>query len=172
LSSALGDIVKLGGLALQAEDCAIQAALHHRGEHGGSVHMENERYHQFVIWRAVLPIWHAVLERENSTDIIISRDGEKHYFELKNWRREDQFNSIVRDIEKLQSRENGYLLITAVNPTGQTDDNILHFLSKVDGLEISSQETYKFSTKKIDGSSFEYWIAGWLVIKSLSSAKF
>jgi hypothetical protein len=86
LTLALGDIATLGGLALQAEDCAIRAALHHRGEHGGLVHMENERYHQCIIWRAILPIWHAVLEREESTDIIISKDGIKHYFELKNWR--------------------------------------------------------------------------------------
>jgi hypothetical protein len=113
LTLALGDIVTLGGLALQAEDCAIRAALHHRGEHGGLVHMENERYHQFIVWRAILPIWHAVLEREEGTDIIISKDGIKHYFELKNWRGatgDDQLGSIRRDVRKLQPRENGYCL--------------------------------------------------------------
>ena len=138
LSSALGDIVRLGGLALQAEDCAIQAALHHRAEHGGLVRMENERYHQFIIWRAVLPIWHAVLEREDSTDIIISKDGVKHYFELKNWRGNtgnDQLPSITRDVLKLQSRDNGYMLITSVNPVGQTDENLKFLLEKVSGLE-------------------------------------
>jgi hypothetical protein len=163
LSSALGDVVRLGGLALQAEDCAIQAALHHRGEHGGLAHMENERYHQFVIWRAVLPIWHAVLERENSTDIIISRDGVKHHFELKNWRGaagNDQLTSITRDVRKGQSRENGYLLITAGNPVDQTDDNIRYLHSKIAELEISSQKDFRFRTKKIDGSDLEYWIAG------------
>lgn len=85
MRSALEDVVRLGGLALQAEDCAIRAAVHHRGEHGGLGRMENERHHQFIIWRAILPIWHAELERENNTDIIISRDGTRHYFELKNW---------------------------------------------------------------------------------------
>lgn len=167
MSSALGDIVRLGGLALQAEDCGIRAALHHRGEHGGLVHMENERYHQFIIWRAVLPIWHAVLERENSTDIIISKGGVKHYFELKNWRGKtgnDQLTSIIRDVQKLQSRENGYLLVTATNPADQTYKNIEYLLGKVAGLEISSQEIFKFPTKRIDGSDFEYWIAGWSIL--------
>jgi hypothetical protein len=167
LSSALGDIVRLGGLALQAEDCAIQAALHHRGEHGGLVHMENERYHQFIIWRAVLPIWHAVLERENSTDIIISRDGVKHHFELKNWRSASgnkELAPITRDVQKLQSRENRYLLITAANPADQTDENIQYLLSKVARLDIGTQEIFQFPTKKIDGSDFKYWIAGWSVL--------
>lgn len=168
MSSALGDIVTLGGLALQAEDCAIRAALHHRAEHGGLVHMENERYHQFVIWRAVLPIWHAVLEREDSTDIIVSKDGIKHYFELKNWRSctgNDELESIRNDIRKLQPRENGYVLITSGNPVGQTDENINYLLNKIDGLEHSSQRDFRFHTKKRDGGDFEYWIAGWSVSK-------
>jgi hypothetical protein len=163
LNSALRDIVRLGGLALQSEDCAIQAALHHRGEHGGLVHMENERYHQFIIWRAILPIWHAVLEREENTDIIISRDGVKHFFELKNWRSGSgnrEIAPITRDVQKLQSRENGYLLLTSTNPADQTYKNIEYLLGKVAGLEISSQEIFTFPTKKIDGSDFEYWIAG------------
>jgi hypothetical protein len=131
--------------------------------------MQNERYHQFVIWRAVLPIWHAVLERENSTDIIISRDGVKHYFELKNWRGEtgnDQLTSITHDVGKGQARENGYLLITSVNPVDQTDENIQYLLSNVAGLEVSSQNDFRFRTKESDGSDLDYWIAGWSVLKS------
>ena len=127
MRSALEDVVRLGGLALQAEDCAIRAAVHHRGERGGLVRMENERYHQFIIWRAILPIWHAELERENNTDIIISRDATKHFFELKNWRGatgNEQIQNIRNDVSKLQSTENGYLLITSGNPRNQTDDNI------------------------------------------------
>jgi hypothetical protein len=174
LTLALGDIVTLGGLALQFEDCAIRAALHHRGEHGGLVHMENERYHQFIIWRAILPIWHAVLERENGTDIIISKDGIKHYFELKNWRGEhgnDQLPSMRKDIGRLQPRQNGYLLITSCNPFGQTDGNIKYLFDRVDGLEDSSKKVFQFRIVDHKGSAFEYWIAGWSVSKSPIVAK-
>jgi hypothetical protein len=174
LTLARGDIVTLGGLALQAEDCAIRAALHHRAEHDGLVHMENERYYQFIIWRAVLPIWHAVLEREDATDIIVSKDGIKHYFELKNWRGKtgnDQFGSIRKDIRRLQPRENGHLLITSGNPVGQTDKNIEYILDNVDGLGDSSKRVFKFSTEKHDGSALESWIAGWPVLKSPIVAK-
>ena len=158
-----------GGLALQAEDCAIRAALHQRAEHGGVVHMRNERYHQFIILRAVLPIWHAVLEREDGTDIIVSKDGIKHYFELKNWRGKtgnDQLGSIRKDIRRLQPRENGHLLITSGNPVGRTDKNIEYRLDKVDGLDDSSKIVFKFSTEEHDGNALEYWIAGWPVSKS------
>ncbi len=176
MGSALGDIVRLGGLALQAEDCAIRAALHHRSEHGGVARMENERYHQFVIWRAVLPVWHAVLEREDSTDIIISRDGVKHYFELKNWRNESQLSSINRDVTKLRSREKGYLLITSGNPsdiTGgspedNTESNLKHIIGKVAGLETDSQEFYGFKTETTEGREIQYWIAGWSVQNNIS----
>jgi hypothetical protein len=61
MRSALREVVVLGGLALQSEDCAIRAAVHHRGEHGGLARIENERHHQFIIWRAILPVWHAEL---------------------------------------------------------------------------------------------------------------
>jgi hypothetical protein len=47
-------VVRLGGLAPEIEDRVIEAAVVRRGEQGGLARMENERYHQFVIWRALL----------------------------------------------------------------------------------------------------------------------
>jgi hypothetical protein len=174
LTLALGDIVTLGGLALQAEDCAIRAALHHRAEHGGLVHMENERYHQFIIWRAVLPIWHAVLEREGGTVIIVSKDGIKHYFELKNWRGNtgnDQLGSIRKDIGRLQPRENGYLLITSCNPVGQTDENIKYLFDRVDGLEDSSKKCSNFELLIVRAPPSSTGLQGGSVSKSPIVAK-
>ena len=59
----LDELVTTGGLALQAEDCLLRAAVHHRGERGGLVRLRNERYYQFIIWRAALSKWHAEVER-------------------------------------------------------------------------------------------------------------
>jgi hypothetical protein len=169
MSSALGDVVRLGGLALQAEDCAIQAALHHRGEYGGLVRAQNEKYHQFIIWRAVLPIWHAVIERENATDIVLTRDKVKHYFELKNWRGYTgipQLKFIRKDVQKLNSRENGYILITSLNSAEHTERNFSYLVDEVKGLEPGSRKDFRFSTKGLDGGDLEFWIAGWSVIRS------
>ena len=110
MRAALREVVILGGLALQSEDCAIRAAVHHRNEHGGLARIENERHHQFIIWRAVLPVWHAVLEREGNTDILLDCEDGRHHFELKNWTGttgERQLPSIQNDVAKLQHRRNG-----------------------------------------------------------------
>jgi hypothetical protein len=175
MRSALKDVVRLGGLALQAEDCSIRAAVYHRGERGGLVKMENVRHHQFrIIWRAVLPIWHAELERDDNTDIIIGRDGTRHYFELKNWRGasgNDQIPDIRKDVSKLRRRENGYLLITSGNPRDLTDENIKYLLSKVSGLDNSQRKDYRFATEDEKGSDREYWIAGWPLEKSAGNVE-
>ncbi len=124
--SPLDEVVKLGGLALQAEDCLVRAAVQHRGKRGGLVWMQNERYHQFLVWRAILPVWHTVLERDKSCDLIVECEGEKYFFEMKNWRGNtgnDQIGAMQHDIKRLQARSNGYLLITSMNPISQTDEN-------------------------------------------------
>ena len=168
MHKALEDVVVLGGLALQAEDCMIRAARQPRGEHGGLTAMENERHHQFIIWRAILPIWQAVLEREQSTDLILIRDSAKHHFELKNWRGSTgtaQLPSINADIRKLQARSSGYLLITSVNPVDHTDNNVAFLLNKVGPLVVSEQKDFRFRTVGTDGIDRDFWIAGWPVLQ-------
>ena len=68
-TEVLKEVVALGGLALQAEDRLVRA-VYHKGEQGGLVRMQNERYYQFIVWRAIPPKWHADLERR-SHDIIL-----------------------------------------------------------------------------------------------------
>lgn len=165
--SALRELVILGGLALQSEDCAIRAAVHHRGETGGLALIENERHHQFIIWKAIVSVWHADLEKHDNTDIALKCDGEMHYFELKNWTGatgKRQIPSIQADIYKLQRRQNRYVVVTSLNPRGQTDDNISFLLGKVRGLEDSRREEFRFDTVGRNSSRLEFWIAGWPVL--------
>ena len=84
-ASILKEVVTLGGLALQSEDCLLRAAVHIRQEHGGLVRVLNERYFQFVVWRAILPRWHADIERA-TWDLTVTTNDKKHFFEMKNWR--------------------------------------------------------------------------------------
>lgn len=166
--SALRDVVVLGGLALQAEDAAIRAAVHHRNEHGGLARMENERYHQFVIWRALLPIWHSTIaiERENSSDLIIKREDGSHYFEMKNWRHENQILAIQRDIEKLKLSPNGYIIVTTLSRKTKTDENIDYLLERISGLSIEHRQEFRFSTVSKDNGEMEFLLAGWPVAHS------
>lgn len=167
MSSPLQEVVTLGGLALQSEDCAIRAAVYHRDEHGGLVWVDNERQRQFIVWRAILPVWSAVLEREDRTDLIVHCEGAKHHFEMKNWTGysgEHQLPHIQRDIRKVQPHENGYLLITSINPIGSTDANLEFLLRRVDGLDAVSRRDFRFRTVGKDGKPLECWIAGWRVL--------
>ena len=168
-SSPLRDVVILGGLALQSTDCAIRAAGHHRGEHGGLARIENERHHQFIIWRAILPIWPCLLERDNNTDLVLDCDNARHHFELKNWisyNGEKELPSIRRDVAKMQGRLNGYILITSLNPANDTDQNIDFLLARVEGLDDSRRQDFCFKTVGLNGKEIEFWIAGWPVSKT------
>jgi hypothetical protein len=164
---ALREVVALGGLALQSEDCAIRAAVHHRLEHGGLARIENERHHQFIIWRAVLPIWHAELEKHRNTDLTLNCDDGRHYFELKNWTGatgERQLPAIQKDVDKLQPYEHRYIIITSINPKDDTEDNISFLLRRITGLDDSRREEFRFGTVGRKGEPFEFWIAGWPVL--------
>ena len=106
----LRDVVMLGGLALQSADCAIMAAGYHRGEWGGLARIENERHHQFIIWRAVLPIWRSELEKPNNTDLTLICGADHHYFEMKNWTGSTgnrQCPMIQKDVNKLKTKKIG-----------------------------------------------------------------
>ncbi len=158
--SALHEVVRLGGFALQAEDCLVRAAVYHRHEHGGLARMENERYHQFVVWRAILPLWDAELERDESNDLILRFEGgDPHYFEMTNWRGATgnaQLPKIRRDIEKLQHQINGYLLVTSINPPEQTVKIFDYLTKKVSGLQEDARQEYKFMTEGRDGNPLEF----------------
>ena len=167
MRSVLQEVVTLGGLALQREDCAIRAAVHSRGEHGGLVHIQNERHHQFTIWKATLPVWHVDLEKHDNTDLTIACEDGQHYFEMKNWTDEtglQQLPMIQKDIYKLQCRDLRYIIITSVSSVGKTDEDISFLQSKVVGLNENERHEFRFGTLGFKGEPLEFWIAGWPVL--------
>jgi hypothetical protein len=159
----LREVVKLGGLALQAEDCPVRAAVHHRSEHGSLARMENERCHQFIVWRAILPVWHAVLERDGGPDLIVGCEDGDHFFEMKNWRGAGSDGQLreQHDIGRLQDRPNGYFLGTSINPPDRTNQNFDYLLERLTGLEAYPRQEYRFLTDGMKGNALEFWVAGW-----------
>jgi hypothetical protein len=164
--SALREVVKAGGLALQVEDCLIRAAMLHHGRSGGLVHARNERYHQFIIWRAILPLWSAEIERDESTDLLLrSADGD-HHFEMKNWRSiagDSEISPIQRDIDRLRRRASGYILITSANLPSQTEENFAYLSSRLNGIDPLQRSDFRFVTENEKGTAIDFWIAGWPV---------
>lgn len=163
--SVLSEVITRGGLALQAEDCSIRAAVRHRDEHGGLVRLQNERFYQFIVWRAILPVWHAEVEREGSSDLIVKKENESHYFEMKKWMSatgNKEIPGMKSDVEKLKKcHKCGYLIVFSANPAGQTAKNLAYLQCSVSGLEAAARETAIFDTEDQNGQPIQFWLAGW-----------
>ena len=145
---------------------------HIRGEVGGILRLNNERYYQFSLWRAVLSGWNARVE-EQSHDLVIvdPSDSSKHLaiFEMKRWMgaRGDEpkvVKDITRDIERLQKSKahNSVLVIFSANPRGKMDEN-LAFFEKLffSGVSQPQRETYCFPTVDARADKVEFWVAFW-----------
>src|SRR5580698_4899764 len=106
----LEEVVNLSGAELEAEDRRIRDAVHGRGEHGGLVLRRDERYYQYITWRAVLPRWHTKLE-QGGRDMVIWAEGVEHHFEMKNWRAYSP-GILQNDIKRLAMiPRGGYFLV-------------------------------------------------------------
>ena len=170
MTTVLKEVVTLGGLALQMEDCLIRAAVWQRGLTGGLAHLENERHHQFIVWRAILSRWDAKLERDEASDLIVHCQDGLHHFEMKNWRGatgNPQLPSMQRDIEKLRRRDRGYLMVTSMNPPEKTDENFKYLVERVIGLDADTRQEFRFLTEGVDGRRLDFWIAGWALKREI-----
>lgn len=169
ISSVLEEVITRGSLALQVEDCAIRAAVRHRGERGGLVRLQNERFYQFIVWRAILPVWHAVVEL-GWRDLIVDDGHDRHHFEMKKWMTaagETEIAGMKNDVAKLKaSQKNGYLIVFSANPPEATDGSFAYLLSMVGDLDSSAGKHAAFLTEDQDGRSTHFWVAGWPISRS------
>jgi len=161
--SLLEEVVAFAGLELQSEDCAIRAAVHSRGDRGGLARIINERYYQFVVWRAALRKWHAEVER-GTHDLQLSLGDDRHIFEMKCWRGEEgsDWPNIQRDIDKLRARPTcqGYVMVFSYNPLPDTSGNIAFLRENLKGVSWP-QADYRFRTEDKEGQPIEFWVAAW-----------
>lgn len=91
-----------------------------------------------------------------------------HFFEMKNWRADVHLAAIQHDVAALRDRlgehRHGYILVTAMNPLGMTDENLQYLLAHVPDLINVPRELFRFPTKDVDNEDYEFWVCGWPVL--------
>lgn len=146
----LQDLVDIGGKALRQEDQFIRNAVLNRsrlqGWFGkrlgrfGIRRVENERFYQYLVWRALLKEFEfpVDLEREGNYDFVVwdgaeSESGVVAVGEMKRWVSSSgkvELPGIVRDIQKIKYRGcPGFILITTAFEAGKLKDQV-DFLSR------------------------------------------
>ena len=174
----LKSLIKIAGFALEVEDrlflgdiAANQVA--YNNESGGILRINNERYYQFIIARALTSSYPFNVTVEHKTHDLVLRypDNLSKWFavvEIKRWmsnRGNIEQDRISKDIEKLQrvNAENALILIISANPKKSTEKN-LGELSKELGLTQNEDSSiwnwYSFPTIDCLGHEVEFFIAG------------
>jgi len=171
----LKDFISLAATSLEAEDRKILGLVRLRGANGGILRLVNERYYQFICWRAAIARWEATVE-VGFHDLVLRRsEDDTHFavFEMKGWwapKGETEIPDIKSDIEKLKRLapgQLGFLIVFSGNPNPPTKDENINWLeSKIFEGEPPHCESYSFQTWERDGSEREFWIAGWQVYPS------
>lgn len=114
----------------------------------------NERYYQFVIWRALMKSspWRPQTERLDRTDLVFWDESPSHpvaLAEIKGWWSTDgllKIPGMQGDIAKLKaSNAPGVMLILTHNPKDLTEKN-LNFLAERLFVNPGEFVTYKFDT--------------------------
>jgi hypothetical protein len=166
----LKDFTIRAGAALEAEDRLIIGSGHIRGEVGGILRLNNERYYQFILWKAVLSSWNAKVE-EQSHDLVIfdpsNSDKALAIFEMKKWMSPNglpELSGILHDIKRLNACDapNAALIIFSANNRGEMDKQLEWFEEHVfAGIPKPQRETYCFPTVSPHTPAAEFWIAVW-----------
>lgn len=169
MNDLLTDVIAIGGRALEAEDVKLRAIYKSRGQHGGLLRTDFERYYQFVVWRSLVEKYDAQIEFSCEgfpVDLTVNSNGQ-HIFEMKNWR-EEHTTRLSSDIRRLQNfHTGGYLLVFSNNPPDLTVEN-LDLIGQLPGIS-SNPAIHRFMAEYLTGKPFEFWFAGWQVGASSSA---
>jgi len=172
----LRDFVIRAGTALEAEDRLIIGAGRVRGETGGILRLDNERYYQFIVWRSILPRWGAAVE-QNAHDLVIFDDHNrnKYYaiFEIKRWMSGSGRKEILgmkKDIKKLQQCDasNAFLVIFSANERNDRITQIDWLENKLFQEMRPEREEYCFNTINEDAKEVEFWVGAWQIKPGVS----
>jgi len=174
-------LIEIAGAALEAEDRFFLGAVAanqtaYPGGKGGILRINNERYYQFVVARALASSFpFAVAVEVNSHDLVLKDPhNDSNWFavvEMKRWMSptgNQEIQGIKRDIEKLRScnAENGLMLVFSANTKNQTDDNLDWLSKQIIDPPIEGQlecKSYRFATIHKSGEEVEFWVAGFEV---------
>ena len=169
------DFIMRAGLGLEAEDRVLLGSHLVQGTHGGLLRLNNERYYQSIVWRALTPKYRVKTEGENRTDLIIIDAKEQYRFEMKRWMGTsgyDELPSINKDIDKLQGSRGyaGGIIIFSAQHVGETDKQMLWLEDEVPRLKAGTRYSHAFETRDEKNGTREFWIALWMLSPSASPA--
>jgi hypothetical protein len=171
--SFLKDFITCAGAALETEDRSIIEAGRARGKHGGLLRSQQEKFYQYVVWKAAYAKWAAEVEKDSHDLVVLDPTDDRKYlcvFEMKNWfsvngKRELPF--IIHDINiKLRNciSPNSAFILFSANNRGAMDEQLRWLEAQVFGeAPPPSRETYCFATVNPYSPTVEseFWIAGW-----------
>lgn len=166
--------VRRAGLALEVEDRLLLGNSRIHGENGGLIRLYNERYYQFIIWRAVNSIWRAECEHEYR-DLVVFAGSEKPHaiFEMKRWYSNDgrrELHGIRGDLDKLTKSDAPVcgMIIFSINPRGHFLKNTKVLEEEIPQLRSVDCKHHIFNTFNKEGDPVEFWLGLWLVERSIS----
>jgi hypothetical protein len=164
------------GAALEAEDRLILGSgrLWNEVRKGGILRLNDERYYQSILSRAMLSRWSAAVEYHSRYDLVLfdADDPETLYavFELKRWMGssgERELPGIGADIRKLQKATcpKSALVVFSSNKRGDMKTNIEwlenEWKSREDLVDIPRRYTYCFDTISPWVEPAEFWVGVW-----------
>ena len=165
----LRDFVEKVGAELAAEDQILRKAFAARGCIGGLHRNFNERYFQFIVWRAAVVDWDAKVEIAYQ-DLVLSDAEDIPSFaviEMKTYgsaNGQREIKPIKGDLAKLigTSLSVAVMMIFSINPRGSTENN-LDLLQADTELHFKERHHFKFETLTTARDEVEFWVAGWLI---------
>ncbi len=187
MDKTLVDLLDIASDALKNEDTAIRDAMAankraYPGGQGGILRINNERYYQFLVARALALTqafpFPAKVELATHDLVLQYPANPSKWFavvEMKRWMTESgapEIPGIIKDMGKLQQcrGENAMLLLFSTNDRGDASTQ-LDWLSKelADMYGFSaikgstSWEIRRFDTVRPSGKEVEFWVAGYQV---------
>lgn len=156
-------------IALENEDRVLMGAHLARGEHGGLLRLTNERYYQFIVWRAIVPVWKARVECDRHDLVVFDVNGAySAVFEMKLWMSTNglqELAGIRSDIVKLNARESPCrcIMLFSANPPGKHIEQAEWLEDRLRLSELSPEGrlTAAFATKNELGGDSEFWLGIW-----------
>ena len=142
---------------------------------GGILRINNERYYQFVIARALVSSfpYEVVLERDTHDLVILDNKDKTKWFaavEMKRWMSnsgESEIPGIRYDIEnkltpvKVSGKaSNALMLVFSANEEGKTEENIDWLADRL-STQKSNWVVCQFPTISPEGKPVDFWVAGY-----------
>lgn len=170
------DLIKTAGIALENEDRYLIGAIvsnmqAYKNCSGGILRINNERYYQFIIARALTSSFPFQVQIEKNTHdfmLIDSNNNDKAFcvIEMKRYMSPEgnvEIPRIKNDINKILNNTtapHGMELIVSANPIGNSLKEANYLVGQLGNYSVGQNDIYIFNTIDTKGDRVEFWVAG------------